>query len=230
MTDNNLRDDILKRLHEKSSTKFKVYDTVIQVFNELKEEAKLFVEETKLKLADEDRLIPIDYKEKSQFEFELKIAGDMLVVTMHTNIFEFPDDHFVKKSSYVKEDPLRSYCGVIRFYNFLADSFKYNRMEDVGYLIGRMFINKDKHFFVEGQRQFRFLYNDIVNDVVSKSNLNNILESVILYCIDFDLFAPPYDNVKEVSVGEIHSIQSSISLKTGKRLGFQFLNDSGEIK
>ena len=43
-------------------------------------------------------------------------------------------------TSYVKEDKNRSYCGVIHLYNFLADSFKYNRLNDVGYLIGRVFI------------------------------------------------------------------------------------------
>ena len=44
----------------------------------------------------------------------------------------------------------RTYCGVINMYNFLSDSFKYNRENDLGYLIGRMFINKE-NTFVEGK-------------------------------------------------------------------------------
>ena len=53
---------------------------------------------------------------------------------------------------------------MINIYNFLADSFKYNRLNDVGYLVGRVFLNKDLHYFVEGKRQLGFLYNDFVND------------------------------------------------------------------
>ena len=59
-----------------------------------------------------------------------------------------------EKQKYVKEDKMRSFCGVIHVYNFLNDSFKYNRLNDVGNLVARIFVNKDKHFFVEGENIF----------------------------------------------------------------------------
>lgn len=45
------------------------------------------------------------------------------------------------------------YCGLV-IYNFLSDSFrKFNRNADEGYLIGRIFINRERRYFVEGKQQ-----------------------------------------------------------------------------
>ena len=54
---------------------------------------------------------------------------------------------------YPEENPNRGFCGLIHIYNFLNDSFKYNRVHDLGYLIGRIFINHENHFMVQGKRQ-----------------------------------------------------------------------------
>jgi hypothetical protein len=42
------------------------------------------------------------------------------------------------------------YFGVVNVYNFLSDSFRYNRERDLGYLVARIFLNKEGHFFVQG--------------------------------------------------------------------------------
>ena len=85
---------------------------------------------------------------------------------MHSNVFEFDKNHGIWKISYVENNDMNSYCGIINIYNFLSDSFKYDRLDDLGYLIGRIFINKDNHYFVEGKRQLGFLYNDFGNAVI----------------------------------------------------------------
>jgi hypothetical protein len=148
---------------------------------------------------------------------------------MHTNIFEFDRSHQVWKSSYIKEDHGRSFCGLINIYNFLNDSFKYSRVNDLGYVIGRIFINKENHYFVEGKRQLGFLYNDFVHSTVDDAALKAVLESTILYCLNFDLFTPPFDAIKEISVLDMQSASDSMQIKTGKRLGFRFQADSDEI-
>jgi len=93
-----------------------------------------------------------------------------------------------------------SYCGIIYIYNFLADSFKYNRLDDLGYLIGRIFINRENHYFVEGKRQMGFLYNNFGTAVIDKKALRAIIETAIMYAMEFDLLVPPYDVVKIASV------------------------------
>jgi hypothetical protein len=220
---------ILKTLKEKSSMKQDVYNNTFQTFRIMKSSAKQIVEEIKREIADIDKRIIIEYREKGEFEFELRIAGDLLIFSMHTNVFEFDKAHQMWRNSYVKEDHTRSFCGIINIYNFLNDSFTYNRMNDLGYIIGRMFVNKENHYFLEGKRQLGFLYNDFVHTVIDSNAIKAVLESTILYCLDFDLFTPPFDAIKEVSVSDMQTASENMQIKTGKRLGFRFQVDNDEI-
>jgi hypothetical protein len=131
-------------------------------------------------------------------------------------------------TSYIREDKNRSYCGIINIYNFLADSFKYNRVNDVGYLIGRIFINKDKSYFIEGKREIGLLYNNFGQEILDEKAARQIVESAVMYTINFDLLTPPYDSLKEISLEEMQSMVDSYKLKTGKRLGFKFQADRAE--
>jgi len=223
-------DEILQKLLIKSNTKQKIYQNTHEMFQLLKQNAKELTSEFKKELIKNKTNLPFEYTDKGEFNAELKFAGDMLIMTMHTNVFEFPREHSILKTSYVTEDPLRGYCGVIYLYNFLADSFKYNRQDDLGYLVARIFINKDYHYFVEGKKQIGFLFNDFINRVIDKKALRKILELAINYCIDFDLLTPPYDNIKEMTVGAMQENTNNINLKTGKRLGFLFRADALEMQ
>lgn len=223
------RELILKLLKEKSSLKQDVFHKTINVFDELKEVVKEMSAELKEVAAKIDERITVDYKDKGPYEIELKVASDILIFYMHTNVFEFDKSHPMWKTSYLREHPTHSFCGMINIYDFLADSFKYNRVTDVGYMIGRIFINKELHYFVEGKRQLGFLYNDFVNSKMDRQALKNIVSSAIIYALDFDLFTPPFDEMKEVSVLEIIEASQNMRIKTGKRLGFRFQADSDQI-
>ena len=166
------------------------------------------------------------HKEGKDVAFEVKFAGDILLFMMHTNVFEFSRDHQVMKSPYIREDTTRSYCGVIHIYNFLADSFAYQRDNDLGYMIGRVFVNKEKHYFIEGKRELGMLYTNFNTSVVNQDTVLGIVESAIEYTTNFDLLTPPYDEVKLVSVGAMKNNFDKKSLVTGKRLGFRFQADS----
>ena len=224
------RELILKSLKEKSSMKQDVYSNLVSSFKFLKLNAKQFVTDFKSEIATIDKRIIIEYRENGEFEFELRIAGDLLIFSMHTNIFEFDKSHQIWRNSYLKEDPTRSFCGIINIYNFLNDSFAYNRIHDVGYVIGRIFVNKENHYFIEGKRQLGFLYNDFAHAIIDKKAIKAILESTILYCLNFDLYTPPFDAIKEVLVSDMQAASESMKIKTGKRLGFRFQVDSDEIE
>jgi hypothetical protein len=148
---------------------------------------------------------------------------------LHTNIFEFPRMHEVMKTKYIEEDKERSYCGVINIYNFLADSFRFNRQMDLGYMIGRVFVNKENHYFIEGKREIGQLYNNFASSELNTDSVKSIIESAIKYTINFDLLTPPYEEVKLIRMGDIQAA-SDIKLVTGKRLGFRFQADHEEIK
>ncbi len=220
---------ILKTLKEKSSMKQDVYSNILQAFKLMKSSAKQIVADLKTDAASVDKRIVIEFREKGEFEFELRVAGDLLIFSMHTNVFEFDKAHQMWRNSYVKEDSSRSFCGIINIYNFLNDSFMYNRINDLGYVIGRIFVNKENHYFIEGKRQLGFLYNDFIHAVIDEKAVRAVLESTILYCLNFDLFTPPFDAIKEVSVSDMQAASESMQIKTGKRLGFRFQVDSDEI-
>lgn len=218
---------LFDKLIKKSELKQTVYQSTFDSFNLLKKTieqmSRNYQAYTKSKKAKFD--IPFEVVSRSKFEIELKFGGDILLFMMHTNVFEFSRGHRVMNTSYIKEDKNRSYCGVIHVYNFLSDSFKYNRLNDVGYLIGRVFINKDKHYFIEGKRELGYLFNNFGQNTLDKEAVQTIVGTAIEYTVNFDLLTPPYENVKEVSLHEMVTALDTLSIKTGKRLGFKFQAD-----
>ena len=144
---------------------------------------------------------------------------------MHTDVFQFDRDHAVWKNAYAKGGDFNTYCGVISVYNFLSDSLKYNRTDDLGYLVARLFVNKEKFFFVEGKRQQRQKVSSFGKVVLDKNELQEFVQSAMLYSLQFDLLVPPFDMVKVATLDQINSKIESTQLKTGKRLGFKYNSD-----
>ena len=199
----NKKDEILNKLCQKAATKQLVYRTSKDVFKELKIVLKEIAENLVGQFCTIDKHVQIEYKDKGEFEAELRFSGDVLIFHFHSNTFHFDKSHHIWNSSYAKTDEYRTYCGVINIYNFLSDSFKYNRENDLGYLIGRIFINKEKHFFLEGKGRMSFLYNDFPNAVIDKVALKSILQEAILFAMDFELLTPPFNDVQVVTLNQI---------------------------
>ena len=220
---------LFDNLIEKTDLKQLVYSNTLEAF-ELMNKTTINMVANYQNYCEKNKIskpAPFEAIAKSDFQLELKFGGDLLLFNMHTNIFEFPRQHEVMRTSYVKQDKSRSYCGVINIYNFLADSFKYNRINDSGYLIGRIFINKDKHYFIEGKHELGFLFNNFGKYNFGADKAKAIVEAAISYTINFDLLTPPYEQMKIVNVEAMKTTLDAISLKTGKRLGFKFQADQG---
>jgi hypothetical protein len=220
---------LFDKVLNKAKLKQDVYKNTFEAAKLFKEVIVEIVDEFKGKLSPDETRISFEYKDRDAFEMELKFAGDVLIFMMHTNIFEFSRNDEIMRTNYIREDKKRSYCGMINIYNFLADSFKYNRENDIGYLIGRVFINKENHFYIEGKKELGMIYNNFANNIMTKEAARDIVENAILYTSNFDLLTPPYDEVKEVTVFEIQANIDNIRLKTGKRLGFKFQIDSDNM-
>ncbi len=225
MSTEEIKSNILTSLKDKSAVKQQAYDNTLNVLSDVKEILEGLKDEFNEKLKDADKRVNLEYTDNGVHGAQLKIAGDLLIFAMHSNIFEFDRSHGIWKTSYVKKNNLASYCGIINIYNFLSDSFKYNRMQDLGYLVGRIFINKDMFFFTEGKRQLGFFFNNFGNEVIDKASLTHIINLAINYTLEFDLLVPPYDTVKIASVEQISDRIQLSKLQTGKRLGFQFNSD-----
>jgi hypothetical protein len=217
--------DLFQVINRKGRLKQLVYSNTYGSMQLIKQAINDLDAEYKQQYGRDPEAIPVIHKDMGEFEVHLQFAGDVLIFLMHTNIFEFSRYHEVMSTGYIKEDKDRSYCGIINIYNFLADSYKYNRENDLGYLIGRIFVNKDRCYFIEGKREVGLLYNNFGQEVLDETAARKIVESAMLYTINFDLLTPPYDSLKEISLSEIKSMLDSYALKTGKRLGFKFQAD-----
>jgi hypothetical protein len=223
------RETIYRLVREKAVLKQDVYYNTLRIFAELKTVLAEVVADVKQNFGGADPRVDFHYRDLGDFQAEIKIAGDVLVFYMHTNVFQFDKAHSAWRSSYLKDNDDNSYVGIINVYNFLADSFKYHRVSDVGYLIARIFVNKENHFLVQGKRQLGYLYNDFLNNKLDREVMKSVVESAVLYTLDFDLYAPPYENLQQVTVEEIQSVTNSASLATGKRVGFRFGLEEGML-
>ena len=218
-----LRKKILETIVSKSTLKQKVFDNTFATFNDLKE--------TLLEMASEmddqldgllDRRVRLEYRDRGKFEAQIQVANDLLIFQMHTDVFEFEPNHVIWQNPYVQTDRDNSYCGVINIYNFLSDSFKFNRNADEGYLIGRIFINREKCYFVEGKQQTSMRPRQFGKAEIASEALVRSLESAIYYALHFDLLLPSYDDNKRVTVDQFNTKLDNSKFVTGKRLGYDF--------
>lgn len=218
-------DPIFTLLTEKAGLKQHVFDNTFQVFKTLKQVLAEIAERYNKQLEGTDPRVRLEYHDKGEFVALLRVAGDTLVFYMHSNTFEFDRDHKIWQTEYVQQSMVRSYVGQIHIFNFLSDSFRYNRNTDVGYLVARLFINHENHFFVEGKRQKGMSLSNFGQSVIDAAKLTKIVEVAILYSLQFDLLVPPYENVSIITLEQVNGEIMNSRMQTGKRLGFQYKSD-----
>lgn len=216
---------IVSTLKEKSLLKQKVYDNTLISFSMVKDILRGLSKDLNQSISGIDTRIKLEYTDRSSFDAQIKVAADILLFSMHSNIFQFDREHPAWKTAYIQKNKYNAYSGIINIYNFLADSFKYSRFDDLGYLIARIFINHENQYFVEGKRQMGMLFTNYGNEEISKPALQNIIFTAIQYALEFDLLVPPYDTVKIATVGQAEAKIQHSKIITGKRLGFQFNSD-----
>lgn len=213
---------ILEQLECKASLKQEIYRNTVEIFGLAKKAVSKLSSRLHQEYTLRDPSVEINYRDTHQFEAEFKFSGDMLLLSMHSNVFNFEEGHRLFQSTYIKEDPSLSYCGVIYIHNFLADSIKYNRLGDEGNLVARILINKEKHFMVEGEGQLGFLYEAFSKDEISEEVLANIFQLAMLNAMASDLRLPPFAQIKAVTLHQKQTIVAASGYPTGKRLGYLF--------
>ena len=80
------KDQILNKLCQKAATKQAVYRTAKNVFEDLKVVLKEVAEELDGQICTIDKHVQVEYKDKGEFETELRFSGDVL--------FSFPQQYF----------------------------------------------------------------------------------------------------------------------------------------
>lgn len=210
---------IAEHLETKSTVKQEAYRNLCNTFNTMEAQAKAIVERVNEQMKNKDKDIIICVNKVNAREFHIQIAGDLLVFIMHTNVVVLDKEHGASKSEHVEENPMRKYFGQINIYNFMADSLKFHRLNDPGYLISRIFINCQNHFLVEGDGQLSFMFEKISSNPITNTDIDILIQLVISQAIDNDLVSPPFPDIRMISLNQ--KIQKTEALGAGKKIGFQ---------
>lgn len=214
-------DDIINGLHHKSRTKQVIYRNTKETFERMKQISQQLVVELTERVTQQDADVVMEYRSVGEHEFQIKFSGDLLVFVMHTNVITFPDDYEIMRSEYVEEDFRRCFFGHIMAYNFMADTIKYNRLDDPGYLVGRMLINIENHFCIEGVKQLDLPFDKITD--FAKNELNDkvlrvIVESAMVASVNNDLMGQDVSDIERITLKQK---LENMHLSKPRKLGFQ---------
>lgn len=213
---------IVELLKTKSIHQKEVFECTKKQFIHLREKAAGIVEHLRASTTDFSQLVSIGFKEKGEYYFEISIADDLLVFFMQSNVFEFDKSHYLWQTQYARKNDGVLLVGQISVYNFLADSLKFKRENDIGYPIARIFVNRQSHFFADGKGRMAQKHADFSNQVLDPQKCAEIILDLILFCLDFDLYVPPFQQLPEISVAEVTKISDFMATTSGKKLGFKF--------
>lgn len=206
-------------LESKSTAKQITYKNLLNAFSILAKESKRIIDELKAQTRPGDGDVTVGFEWINEHEFHVKLAGDLLVFVLHTNVVTFGDEHPVMKTTYIQEQEVNRYFGQLMIYNFMSDSLKFNRINDPGYLIARVLINHESRFLVEGDGQLGFLFSAISERPISEQNLNEVVKLSLMAAIENDLMAPPFPEVRFITLYQ--KIEKTQELGAGQKIGFK---------
>ena len=167
----------------------------------LSAESRKTIEELKRRAKPEDADVTVEFNVINEHEFDVKLAGDMLIFGMNTNIVTFEEPHPILTDAYIVGNDVNRYFGQVMIYNFMADSLKYNRINDPGYLLARLMINHESRFFIEGEKDLTD-FNKISEKPITEDNLVNLVKVVLKMSIENDLVAPAFTQVKSITLNQ----------------------------
>lgn len=206
-------------LESKSTAKQITYKNLLAAFNLLRKESSRIVTELSAKAKPGDEDVTVYFRDVNEHEFEVKLAGDLLVFVLHTNIVTFDPASPVMQDPYINQNFVNRYFGQIMVYNFMADSLKFNRVNDPGYLLVRLLINHEGRYVVEGDGHLADLAGKISAEPITEPELNILVKLAMILAIENDLMAPAFPDVRFITVNQ--KLEKTQELGAGQKIGFQ---------
>ena len=216
-------DLIAQGLSSKSSAKQAIFRATQAAFDVLRQVSQeLCLELTQKITTTVDASVRIEYYPVNGMEFHIRFSGDLLVFVMHSNIVTFPDNFGPMTTPYVQDDFRRRFFGHIMAYNFMADSIKYQRLNDPGYLVGRLLVNIDSHYFLEGVQQLELPDHDMSATPITPEAMRLFVESAMIAAVNNDLIAPPMTDIQRITVKQKLENQQ---VSRASKVGFSFSHE-----
>ncbi|EIM73912.1 hypothetical protein A3SI_16852 [Nitritalea halalkaliphila LW7] len=209
--------NLATKLQEKAALKAAVFKLTQSAFKRLEMQAHQLAQElhAQVKL---DAGVQVQFDQVNAHEFILRFGEDALVVILQSNVVKLPEERYLSKAKYVKADDKRAYFGQILVYNFLSDTITYNRMEDHGYLIGRLLLNIENKFFIEGERNLVFHYPELKENDLTDEKLRDMLMLLMRSAVDNDLLAPAFQELMVINYQQ--KLLYTSGLGSPQKIGF----------
>lgn len=210
---------ILTKLQTTSTLKQNLFEKTAELFIQLQEVCDELIKEI-IEAEKGAKHIPMKLEKINDLEFIFRIGGDVLIFILQSNVVRLPDEAYLSKSKYLKSDPDLRYFGQILIYNFLSDTITYGRLEDPGYLIGRILLNRENKFFLEGDRKIVFNFPELKENQVSKEKMRTLVEELVVSAIDNDLLAPAFQDIMLITYQQ--KLEHTSSMGNPQKIGFDF--------
>jgi hypothetical protein len=88
--------------------------------------------------------------------------------------------------------------------------------------VGRLLVNIESHYFLEGVQQLELPDNDMSDNLVTNESMKLFVESAMIAAVNNDLIAPPLPEIKKISVKQKLENQQ---VSRGSKVGFSFYNE-----
>jgi hypothetical protein len=209
--------NILKKLQTTSKLKYNLFEMTEELFQQLELICHELSQEIQ-KANKEEKPVPIKLERINDFEFIFRIGGDVLIFILQSNIVRLPDDTYLSRSKYLKEDNTLRYFGQILIYNFISDTITYGRLDDPGYLIGRILLNREKKFFLEGDRKIVFSFPELRDNPVTPEKMRSLIEKLVESALENDLLAPSFQDIMLITYHQ--KLEHTSSMGNPKKIGF----------
>ena len=216
--------DIINKIETTSQLKKNLFEQVTSFFTDLEKTCREVAIELQKESAN--NTIAVKIEKINDYEFLFRVGGDVLVFILQSNIVRLSDDAYISKSKYLKDDVTLRYFGQVLVYNFLADTLTYGRLDDPGYLISRILINRENHFFLEGDRKIVFEFPELKDNPITKDKNRKLVENLVLSALNNDLLAPNFNDIMLISYHQ--KLEHTSSMGNPKKIGFDFFAKNRE--
>lgn len=217
--------NILSKLQTTSKLKYNLFENTEILFRDLENICKELSQEI-MKENKDGKPIPIKVEKINDYEFIFRIGGDVLIFILQSNIVRLPDETYLSKSKYLKEDVTLRYFGQILIYNFLSDTLTFGRLDDPGYLIGRILLNRENKFFLEGDRKIVFNFPELKENPVSKEKMRDLVEQLVVAALENDLLAPAFQDIMVINYHQ--KLEHTSSMGNPQKIGFDLFAKNRE--
>lgn len=209
--------NIVTKIQSTSKLKQNLFVQVSDLFQLLEQSSRTLAKKLEVACGPEN-LVPLKIVKSNDFEFSFQAGEDVLVFILQSNIVRLSEETYLSKSKYLKSDESLNYFGQILIYNFLDETIKNERLDDPGYLLGRLMVNRENKFFLEGDRKMVYHFPELQENPVTEKKMQEFVELLVSAALDNDLLAPAFGDI--MIINYLQKLEHTSGMGHPKKIGF----------